>query len=72
VLDRIPGVGAKRKKLLLKHYGSVARIAEASLEELESLSFLDKRTARNVYVYLGGIIEREGEEPARRDDAGQA
>lgn len=69
VLDRIPGVGAKRKKLLLKHYGSVARIAEASLEELESLSFLDKRTARNVYIYLGGIIEREGEGPARRDDA---
>lgn len=63
VLDRIPGVGTKRKKLLLQHYGSVARIAEASLEELESLSFLDKRTARNVYLYLGGILERKNGEP---------
>jgi excinuclease ABC subunit C len=72
VLDRIPGVGAKRKKLLLQHFGSVTRMAEASLEELESLSFLDKRTARNIYLHLGGIIEKEKEERGQSGDKGTA
>ncbi|OFW56270.1 MAG: excinuclease ABC subunit C [Candidatus Solincola sediminis] len=49
VLDDIPGIGPKRKKYLLRHYGSVGRIAQASLDELQGLSFIDKRTAENVY-----------------------
>jgi excinuclease ABC subunit C len=48
-LDDIPGVGPKRKKYLMRHYGSISKISEASLEELEALSFLDRRTAENVY-----------------------
>jgi len=48
-LDEIPGVGPKRKKSLLRHYGSISRLAEAPLEELEGLGFLDRRTAHNVY-----------------------
>ncbi|WP_042459351.1 excinuclease ABC subunit UvrC [Neobacillus dielmonensis] len=38
LLDDIPGVGEKRKKLLLKHFGSVKRMKEASLEDFTSLS----------------------------------
>jgi excinuclease ABC subunit C len=48
-LDDIPGIGPKRKRFLLRHYGSLARLAGASLEELQGLSFLDKRTAENLY-----------------------
>lgn len=48
-LDDIAGVGPKRKQSLLRHYGSVSKISQASLEELQGLSFLDKRTAENVY-----------------------
>ncbi len=48
-LDDIPGIGPKRKRSLLRHYGSVTRVADASLEELRALSFLDRRTAENVY-----------------------
>ncbi len=48
-LDDIPGVGPKRKKYLLRHYGSISKISDASLDELEALSFLDRRTAENVY-----------------------
>jgi len=48
-LDDIPGVGPKRKQYLLRHYGSVSKISQASLEELQGLSFLDRRTAENVY-----------------------
>ncbi|PLR79598.1 excinuclease ABC subunit C [Bacillus canaveralius] len=34
LLDDIPGIGDKRKKGLLKHFGSVKKMREASLEEL--------------------------------------
>lgn len=34
LLDDIQGIGEKRKKLLLKHFGSVKKMKEAGLEEL--------------------------------------
>ncbi len=34
-LDEIPGIGEKTKELLLKKFGSLRKISEASLEELE-------------------------------------
>jgi excinuclease ABC subunit C len=37
ILDDIPGVGEKRKKLLLKHFGSVKKMKEANIEEFASL-----------------------------------
>ncbi|KIL46257.1 excinuclease ABC subunit UvrC [Jeotgalibacillus campisalis] len=36
VLDEIPGIGPKRKKQLLKHFGSVKKLREATLEEVVS------------------------------------
>ena len=35
LLDEIPGIGEKTKELLLKKFGSVKKLAEASPEELE-------------------------------------
>ena len=35
VLDDIPGVGPKRKQQLLKHFGSIKKIKEATLAELQ-------------------------------------
>ena len=37
VLDSINGVGSKRKKMLLKHFGSIKKIEAASLDELCSI-----------------------------------
>jgi excinuclease ABC subunit C len=36
-LDSIPGIGPTRRKALLKHFGSVDKIREASLEELRAI-----------------------------------
>jgi excinuclease ABC subunit C len=36
LLDDIDGIGEKRKKMLLKHFGSVKKMREASLEELKA------------------------------------
>jgi len=48
-LDDIPGIGPKRKNSLLRHYGSLSRIADAPLQDLQGLSFMDRRSAENVY-----------------------
>ncbi len=36
-LDAVPGIGPARRKLLLKHFGSLDKIREASLEELKEV-----------------------------------
>lgn len=41
-LDSIPGVGEKRRKALLKHFGSLKKIKEASVEDFRPLSMGDK------------------------------
>ncbi|KAA9008597.1 excinuclease ABC subunit UvrC [Paenibacillus spiritus] len=41
-LDAIPGIGEKRRKLLLKHFGSLKKIREASVEDFRPLSIGDK------------------------------
>jgi len=34
ILDDIPGIGEKRRKMLLKHFGSVKKLKEATVEEI--------------------------------------
>ncbi|GLX65889.1 excinuclease ABC subunit UvrC [Paenibacillus glycanilyticus] len=41
-LDAIPGIGEKRRKLLLKHFGSIKKIREASIEDFKPLSIGEK------------------------------
>ena len=37
VLDSIPGIGPAKRKALLKHFGSVDKIKEATVEELNAV-----------------------------------
>ena len=57
VLDKIPGVGEKRRSELLKSFGSVRAIREASAEELSKV--VPKNTARAVYDYFHGSEEEK-------------
>ncbi|OKP85223.1 excinuclease ABC subunit C [Paenibacillus helianthi] len=45
-LDSIPGIGEKRRKLLLKHFGSLKKIKEAAIEDFRPLSIGDKLAAQ--------------------------
>lgn len=54
-LDSIPGIGEKRRKLLLKHFGSLKKIREASVEDFRPLSIGDK-LARQI---IGALREEE-------------
>ena len=50
-LDDIPGIGEKRRKLLLKHFGSIKKMKEASVEEYRNLGIGDK-LAREILHHL--------------------
>ncbi|OGO09476.1 MAG: excinuclease ABC subunit C [Chloroflexi bacterium RBG_13_60_13] len=51
-LDGIPGVGAKRRRALLKRFGSVKRIREATLDELASVEGMTRFVARRVKEHV--------------------
>ena len=48
-LDKIPGIGDKRKQQLLKAFKTIKAISEASMEELHAV--VPKNTAQAVYEY---------------------
>ncbi|MGO4888630.1 excinuclease ABC subunit UvrC [Anaerobacillus sp. MEB173] len=50
-LDGIPGVGEKRKRSLLKHFGSIKKIKEASEEEFRKLK-LPENVIQNIIKHL--------------------
>ncbi len=47
-LDSVPGVGPKRKKLLIQAFGSVKAIRRASVEEIAAVRGIDRATAERV------------------------
>jgi len=49
VLDEIPGVGPRRRKALVRHFGSVARVRQASLEQLMQVPGITEPVARAIY-----------------------
>lgn len=50
ILDDVEGIGPKRKRQLLNHFGSVKRMKEADLEMLEEV--LPKQVAKSLYDRL--------------------
>jgi excinuclease ABC subunit C len=53
-LADIRGVGEKRQKELLRHFGSLKRIREANVEELLEVQGMDGRTAAAVWEHFHG------------------
>ena len=53
-LDDIPGIGAKRKKALLHHFGSGAEVARAGLKDLEQVEGISAAMALKVYEHFKG------------------
>ena len=51
-LDSVPGIGAKRKVQLLRHFGSFAAIMDASVSDLKLVSGVSKVTAEKIFNYL--------------------
>ncbi|MGH7857410.1 MAG: helix-hairpin-helix domain-containing protein, partial [Candidatus Binatia bacterium] len=59
-LDAIPGIGAGRRRQLLRAFGSVRNLAEARVEEVASVPGIGERLAAQILEHL----RREAERPA--------
>ena len=52
VFDELTGIGPKRKKLLMLHFGSINKIEMATLEELKKVKNLPTSAINAVYDFL--------------------
>lgn len=51
-LDNIAGIGAKRKKALLHHFGSARAVSNASLDEITQVEGINARTAEQIWNHF--------------------
>ena len=65
ILDEVPGVGAVRKKALLRTFGSLKRLREASIDQIEEA--VPRNVAESVYEALHGL-SGVGASPRRRHE----
>jgi excinuclease ABC subunit C len=52
VLDQVPGVGAKRKRALLHHFGSARGVAKAGVLDLERVPGIDRAVAKAIHDFF--------------------
>jgi excinuclease ABC subunit C len=60
VLDEVPGLGAARKKRLLRETGGITKLRAASAEQLRAFGWLPDSVADAVYEALHGIPAGQG------------
>ncbi|WP_193171715.1 excinuclease ABC subunit UvrC [Nisaea nitritireducens] len=51
-IDEVPGIGAKRKKALLHHFGSAREVSRAGLQDLEAVDGISKTVAKKIYDFF--------------------
>ena len=51
-LKDIPGIGAKKQKALLQHFGSVKAVQNASMGELQQVPMLSEKNVKNIYTFF--------------------
>ena len=52
LLDEVPGIGARRKKALLHHFGSAREVANAGLADLEAVDGISRAMAKKIYDHF--------------------
>lgn len=51
-LDEIPGIGGKRRKALLNHFGAVRDIRDATVRDLKNVEGISESTAQKIYDFF--------------------
>src|SRR5271155_2688204 len=75
VLDDIEGIGPVRRRALLRHFGSLRRIREASIEQLALVKGVSRELAAEVRRYLdtmGALLEEQERAEAAEENAALA
>lgn len=52
VLDDIPGVGSTRKKALMRHFGTIELLRDASADEIAMIPEIPQNVAESIYSYF--------------------
>ncbi len=71
-LDGVPGLGQTRRTALLKRFGSLKRLKDATAEEIAQVPGVGRRTAETVVAALAGQLDSPAVDPLTgeiRDDA---
>jgi excinuclease ABC subunit C len=71
-LDSVRGLGEHRRKALVTHFGSLARLKQASVEEITSVPGIGAATAKAVLEALGVPADSGAPTPAIDDDRTRA
>ena len=53
-VEQIPGIGAKRRTALLRHFGSLQRLKEAGVDEIAAVEGMNRAAAIKVHGWLQG------------------
>lgn len=53
-LDEIPGIGPRRKRALLSHFGSAKDVESAALRDLEAVEGVSSTLAKTIYDFFHG------------------
>jgi excinuclease ABC subunit C len=51
-LDEVPGLGESRKQALIKHFGSVKRLRSATIDQIQEVPGIGRKTAETIAVAL--------------------
>ncbi len=51
-LEDIPGVGPKRRRELLRHFGGLQEVMRASVEDLAKVTSINRKIAEEIYAHL--------------------
>ncbi|MGB9691074.1 MAG: excinuclease ABC subunit UvrC [Candidatus Sumerlaeaceae bacterium] len=52
ILEEVPGIGSKRAKLLLRHFGSLAKVKAANVQELAAAPSMTRPLAEAVWAFF--------------------
>lgn len=63
-LAEIPGLGPKRVRILLRHFGSVKRLRAASLAEISSAPGVGPKLAAQIHAHLGARLDADEQRAA--------
>jgi excinuclease ABC subunit C len=63
VLDDIAGVGPKRKKALVRHFGSVKRLREADIDAIAAVPGVSRAVAEEIFAVLAQTDRVKDEDP---------
>ncbi len=73
VLDDVPGLGEVRRKTLLRHFGSLKKLRQATVDEVAGLPGFGRRTAESVVAAVNSAATRAdtGRAPAVNTATGE-